>query len=117
MPTSPDNTPTSPALEPVLSPVTACRGRPPVSPGVYISKGESAPASRSWVVGGRLVEFPPALGFAPAPRRPPTAPFAGPPSRGSPVPGRGRAVLVGTSAGYATYVMEGGPAGTRAGRQ
>ncbi|KAH8676126.1 hypothetical protein BX600DRAFT_494514 [Xylariales sp. PMI_506] len=48
----------SPLLPPASSPVTAFPTKRTISPGVYISKGEGHSVRHSWIVGGRLVEFP-----------------------------------------------------------
>ncbi|KAK8049628.1 hypothetical protein PG994_011358 [Apiospora phragmitis] len=48
----------SPPSPPSVSPVTAHRTKRTISPGVYISKGEGHSVRHSWIIDGRLVEFP-----------------------------------------------------------
>lgn len=45
-------------LPPTVSVVTAHRTRRTPNPGVYICKGEGHSLRHSWIVAGRLVEFP-----------------------------------------------------------
>ncbi|KAK8089006.1 hypothetical protein PG997_003967 [Apiospora hydei] len=46
------------SFAPSVSPVTAHRTKRTISPGVYISKGEGHSVRHSWIIDGRLVEFP-----------------------------------------------------------
>ncbi|KAK8056208.1 hypothetical protein PG993_001435 [Apiospora rasikravindrae] len=48
----------SPPSPPSVSPVTAHRTKRTISPGVYICKGEGHSVRHSWIIDGRLVEFP-----------------------------------------------------------
>ncbi|KAK6842020.1 hypothetical protein PG995_001099 [Apiospora arundinis] len=54
-PASEAYSPPSPAS---VSPITAHRTQRTISPGVYISKGEGHSVRHSWIIDGRLVEFP-----------------------------------------------------------
>lgn len=49
---------TSPQSPPALSPVLGYPAKRVISPGVYISKGEGHSLRHSWIIGGRLVDFP-----------------------------------------------------------
>lgn len=48
----------SPPSPPSVSTITAHRTQRTLSPGVYISKGEGHSVRHSWIIDGRLVEFP-----------------------------------------------------------
>ncbi|KAH8204375.1 hypothetical protein TruAng_001426 [Truncatella angustata] len=49
---------TGPLPPPTPSSVTAYSTKRTINPGVYICKGEGHSVRHSWIVGGRLVEFP-----------------------------------------------------------